>query len=287
MLCGCGKKTPLSLKAYEPPKAPRNLTAIQRQDEIVLSWQWPQDRLVRFRVEKKIDGKFRAVGSTTDTSYAEKADVPALLVYRVRAVSEADVAGEPAVISVQTAEPPPAPQGLSFEISGDYVILRWGPSPEELPKEIPEEIRYDVYGKSEEVVYKRLNAEPLKVNEYRGVAEPYKAVTYRIVALKPGLTVVEGGWAEAVVRPADFMPSRAARPVPAPVEEGLMLIWQENPESWITGYRVYRAVDGKTELVGTSRIPAFRYRGETRGGYQISAVGPEREGPLSDTAEFR
>jgi hypothetical protein len=67
----------------------------------------------------------------------------------------------------------------------------------------------------------------------------------------------------------------------------VLLFWDENPEVWTRGYRVYRSPleNGDFLPVGTSETPAFEDTDNISGNlfYRIRALGPVNEGPSSET----
>jgi len=72
------------------------------------------------------------------------------------------------------------------------------------------------------------------------------------------------------------------------IDGGAVLLWDESPEPWVRGYRIYRAgPDGEFTQIGESATPAYTDSASPTGArlsYRASAVGPGGEGPPSKAA---
>jgi hypothetical protein len=64
------------------------------------------------------------------------------------------------------------------------------------------------------------------------------------------------------------------------------LLWKEPPETWITGYRIYREISKEDGfiLIGESQAPSFLDRESplTKRNYRVTALGPSKEGPPAE-----
>jgi hypothetical protein len=62
----------------------------------------------------------------------------------------------------------------------------------------------------------------------------------------------------------------------------VQLFWDEPAEIWITGFRIYRRIEGQDyTLIGETQIPVFVDMEPplTKRDYRLNAVGPDKEGP--------
>ncbi len=141
---------------------------------------------------------------------------------------------------------------------------------------------YNVYGKAPAAKgFSLLNTAPLKENAFSFAPEPDRDMIYQVRALLGGPFLYEGKAASITVRPQDFIPSRPEKPDALAIPGGIRLIWPSNPETWVTGYRVYRVAGGAPRLIGFTAVPTYFDEGSSSGTYRISAVGSVAQGPLS------
>ena len=304
-LSSCGHKTPLSLEAFQPPQAPSNLMAVQRENVISLSWTYGgaeavKDFIIEERIQKGISsGKggppenekgrekektpFRMIAKVKGGSYSQPVIFGQTYDFRVMAESTSGVIGRPAEIVVPALAPPPQPQGLGFSIGNEFVTLKW----RNIGKWDGKKVFYNIYqsapgGKSKKSKT-LLNASPITQNTF-GVAPNTGQVTvYSVSAQLGGPFLYEGKSSQVIVKPADFVPAPPAAPTALKTAEGIRLIWNANPESWVSGYRIYRRIktNGKWESAGFSSIPSYLDAGATSGDYRITAVGSVSESPFS------
>ncbi len=299
-LSSCGHKTPLSLLAFRVPQPPTSLAAVQRENVISITWSYSgsetiKDYIVEEKIEKGIifppekghkneKTPFKLLAKVTGGAFVEKNILfGQTYVFRVRAESETGVIGMPAVKEVPALTPPPAPQGLGFSIGNTLVTLKW-----QAGKWNGKDVFYNVYrsaagSKTETKTKTLLNAAPIAQNTFDVTPNTGEAQVYSVTALLGGKFVCEGKSADITVKPADFVPARPATPSALATPEGVRLIWDANAESWVTGYRVYRRINGQWKPVGFSSVPSFLDTGSKSGDYRITAVGSVAEGPFSET----
>ncbi len=276
-LTSCGKRTPLSFKDYEPPAAPKKLSALLRQNTLILNWTYPESAKIKgFLVESREDGgPFRQLVFTKEHFYATRVEFGMHYTYSVRAKSIEDIYSPRALIALNAVAPPPAPAGLNFRIGNNSVTLSW---------QARERAVFNVYRKIGDEDYSLLTPTPIKERSFKDAPVPDSVVTYQIRPLTPGNTPNEGKWADIEVKPQDYVPARPAKPIAVSLDNAVGLVWQPNPESWIRGYRVYKETDDKIEPIGETSIPSFFYKGPKGGLYMVSALGPKLESPLSEPA---
>ncbi len=292
-LASCGHKTPLSLEAFRPPQPPVNLKAVQKKNIISLSWSYTgpetlKDFIVEESCEKGITPEkgqagmpfrpFRMVAKVTEGSYSEAIVFGRTYAFRVMAESASGVPGRPASIEVPALAPPPPPAGLRFKVGNEFITLKWNA----LGKWNGKAVFYNVYqgapGAKPETL---LNASPVSQNMFEASPDPGEATVYSVSGLLGGPFVYEGASSSITVRPSDFVPARPATPTALKTAEGIRLIWNSNPESWVTGYRIYKRINGKWEPAGFSSIPSYLDAGSTSGAYRITAVGSVAESRFS------
>ena len=227
-------------------------------------------------------GGFKKVAFVTGTAYSERIVFGNIYTWQVMAESTDGVLGSPAVITVPALVPPPRPQGVHFAIGNSLLTLGW----EAEGKWKGRPVFYDVYGGAAGLkpVFSLLNTSPLGGNSFSFAPAPAVKMIYRVKALLGGPFVYEGEGAPVIVRPRDFVPSRPAKPEAMVVPGGIMVLWQPNPETWVSGYRVYKGKGATPEMIGSSAVPTFFDKGASSGTYRISAVGSVAQGPLSEPA---
>lgn len=285
----CGKKEAPRLPVHEKPPAPSALGAVHREGEIILRWQYPEDRLQAiegFVVMRAEDGKPEKIAFTRERAYADWSFAPGKSYrYTVLARDLRGTRSEPSEeVRVSPGRVPPPPEGLSFEILKDSVRLSWSYTGEE-------GALFNLYRSGEQGAYSLdpVNPEPIEGFSFEDGIDAKEMVYYTVRALRGGSLRDEGPPSEEVaIGPGDYLPSGPTGLHAVLLEEGVALLWQENPEAWVKGYRVYRAKEGGGFVaIGESVTPTFTDREGQKGKalYKVSAVGPEREGPPSEPVE--
>ena len=91
------------------------------------------------------------------------------------------------------------------------------------------------------------------------------------------------------MNPSDFVPSKPSGLKYVYVGQGLELLWNENPETWVKGYHVYRkrATESNFRFIAETVTPAFKNNNPLtpRTSYYVTAIGPSREGGASEPLE--
>lgn len=282
----CGKKEPPRLAVHEKPPVPSALKAIHREGELLLSWKYPEyAALEGFVLMKAADGEFERIAMTKKPAYLDRDFMPGQSYrYRVLARDLRGLLSEASEeITVSPVQAPPPPEDISYEISRNSIRLSWGhPS---------HDVLFNVYKTKKEGQYPLTpaNPEPLKEPSFTNGIDPSQEVFYTVRALRGGPLRDEGPPSEEVsIGPGDYLPSRPVGLKAVVLEDRVVLVWEENPETWVRGYRLYRAVEGgEFEGVGTAQTPTYTdmERPEGKVFYKVSAMGPVNEGPPSETLE--
>ncbi len=290
LLTSCGRKGNPTLTTFAPPAQVSTLAAVHKQGVITLSWSMSQTfNLKGFTVERSEDGvNFKPVSfnKPDQTSYADSNFKPGSdYYYRVRAVNSRDIYG--AYSPVKKASPstmPQPPAQLRYTRSGDDVELSWQPVNGAL---------YNVYKGSEKDKEPSalVNQQPLKEPLLRDKIDFAKNVYYAVRSLRSTELKDEGYSSEALmVAPSFFKPAAPSGIRYAQSNDRVVLIWDENKEQWLSGYRIYRKRAGESGFVsiGSSTVPAFTdpYAVTSKTIYCITALGQGSESPASEQIEI-
>lgn len=283
LLGACGRKAPPRLPTYERPPAPTALEAFVREGRVLLRWDYPTGK-ESFVREFRVMRSGQVLGSVEGAIYwDDSVETGERYEYKVFAQSTSGIVSDAsATAAVEVAETPAAPEGLEAQVVNEGVRLSW-----KYPGEGPLFNVYRSYEDPRELL-RPVNREPLEGTGFTDNPLMQGTVYYAVRALRGGPERNEGPASEVVkVSPDEFVPS-APEGLKAVMAGGkILLAWQENPEMWVTSYRVYRALDGGDYIaIGESRTPSF-IEGVTAGGpvsYKVRAVGPSVEGPFSAEA---
>lgn len=296
LVISCGKKGPPVWVEPEEPRAPSGLTALVREDAVVLTWEHPVPKTVEEFVvlrsmagegnEEGGFGEFAEIARIRDSLYVDESfRAGARARYAVAALGRDGLLSErsdtSAVAPSMARVSPPA--NVSFRIQGDLLEISW---------EYPQgEGKFNVYKRSNtqgEYLLVAYNLKPLEKTSFVDGLSPEESVYYVVRAVKEGPSPRVRGESppsdEIRVGPEDFVPSAPTGLGAALAGGKVLLYWDENPEPWVKRYRVYRAVDsGEFVRIGESRTPAFKDPDPVREerSYRVSAVGPVSEGSLS------
>ncbi|HWR58783.1 MAG TPA: hypothetical protein VN328_07850 [Thermodesulfovibrionales bacterium] len=283
-LAACGKKGPPTLKAYEKPEKPSNLTAIHRERKIILSWSYPGDlrsSVKGFEVLRSEGKGFeRRAFVESDQSFFEDGEFDVNVSYGYKVVAEnlkGVLSTDSDTITVAPKPLPLPPTDVRFAVKSDAVELSW--------KRSGEDVCYNIYKSMEKGRYGKvsLNREPVCGAVFRDTSMlPERTVYYTFTALHNTPLKDEGFHSgEVVVTPADFVPSPPSELSTVKTDERVYLVWKESPDTWVKGYRVYRKREGEevSMLLGEARTPTFvdKEKSEKKTWYMIRAVGPSSE----------
>jgi hypothetical protein len=304
IFASCGYKGKPTLKSYEKPDPPSNLTAIHRESEIVLSWAYPQNKekmIKGFYLMKSmapytplISSSSRGNGNrskegggevertflkNTERSYSDKEFmIGSKYWYKIISQNLKGVLSiDSNIVEIEPKEPPPAPGGLLFKVEYDSLTLTW--------EDEGDGIFYNVYKSDKKGAYSLspINAEPIKGTSFKDSFDIRKTVFYTIRGMCGGVVRDEGPPSKEIeVNPSEFVPASPEGLQAIATEEGVQLIWKESPETWVKGYRVYRRIDKEEGFVfiGGTTVPAYfdREKPTTKRNYRVTALGPSKEG---------
>lgn len=287
MLVSCGKKTPPTLKAYEKPSAPAAVKAIHREDRILLSWSYTskKENLKEFYILRAEDSSFQKIASVTkeESSYTDvNFKTGALYKYKVVAGSLKKVLSDDSnILIIKPEVVPPAPKNISFKVGNDALNVSWDST--------GENVLYNIYRTAEKGKYgiNPINKEPLTAPKYSDTLETGSPVYYTIRSLLNKEFRSEGqASVEITVDPSTFIPTKPEGFQTVVADDRVVISWKENPEMWVTKYRVYEKVNEKDgfKLVKESATPAFTLREKTgtKHTFRITAVGPLKESEPSE-----
>lgn len=283
-ICSCGKEGPPRLPAPVEPLPPASLSSVQRENEIVLRWRYPENKLgsvSEFIVMKSEGGgKFRKTASTRELHFIDREVKPdgryeyKIIVkpYKGKATSESNVSGR------SVAVVPGPPNEVSFAAADDSVVISW--------RHPSKDVSFNIYKRldGEDYPLKPLNDEPFTGDSFTEALDASKKVFYTIRAV--AASGIEGpASGEVEIGPDTLMPSAPRNLQAYVIEDRVVILWQENPERWVRGYKVYRSLSGgEYRAVGESKTPAFTdfEVSSVERTYKITAVGPLKEGPFSE-----
>jgi len=282
---------PPTLKAYEKPLAPAALKAIHREDTLMLSWSYTskKENLKEFHILRAEDASFQKIASIPkdENSYADvNFKTGVLYKYKVVAQSLKKILSDGSnIIEIKTEPVPLAPENISFKAGSDALHISW--------ESAGGNVLYNVYRTSEKGKYgiKPVNKEPLTATNYSDNLETANPVYYTVRSLLNKEFRNEGkASTEITVDPSTFIPSKPQGFQTVISDDKVVISWKENPETWVTKYRVYNKTNEKDgfKLIKELTTPVFTLREKTgaRHAFRVTAVGPVKESELSEIIVF-
>jgi len=308
LLVSCGKKGDPTLKSYEKPEPPSGLRAVHRETDVILSWDFPEDKetsIKGFHLMKSISphppillllggddtrvkggaGDFEKIAflEPDKRSYVDK-DFKIDSEYTYKIISQnlkGIISNDSNIIHVVPKAAPPPPINILFKPGHDSLILKWDSS--------GDGILYNIYKTYEKGVYHLIpvNKEPLKETSFNDNLDIKRPVFYTIRSLWGSEIKDEGPASEEIaINPSEFVPSAPEGLHSVVTEENVYLIWEEVPETWASGYRVYREKNEEESFifVGETQTPAFLDKDKpvTKRNYRVTALGPSKESPPAE-----
>lgn len=288
-IISCGRKGDPVLQR-KIPSSVKDITVIQKDRKIEIAWSYPrveQERIKGFRILKADKEKdfFKEVAFLDknvlrfiDEDTKEKETYH----YKIIVVDQKDRVSEESVITVSPVKPLKAPIDITYSLKDNSLQIRWSPS---------DSAKYYVYKSYEKGKFESLlNSTPIAETFYRDRIEKDKTVYYSIKAVKEEVFRVESPFSEELeIDPATFIPSKPNKPTYVISKKGIYLLWNENPETWINGYRIYRKNEEESEFkaIGESLLPTFLDKEviSSKRIYYITALGPKKESPSSEPVE--
>ena len=284
-LTACGKKGSPTLKAYEKPEAPSGLRLIHRENMITLSWSYgKKENLKTFYILRAEDTEFKKIApvsqgenSYTDTNFKTGETYK----YKVVAQSLKNVlSNDSNVVTIKPLTVPPAPKNVSAQMGNDSLSISWESAGEGIYYNIYKDIEKGKYGITP------INNVPVKTAPYSDNFDLTKPVYYSIRSALNNESRNEGPASDEIeVNPANFIPSKPDGLQTIVAGDKVVIAWNENPETWVLKYRVYRKTNEKDGfiLLGESVTPAFTDREKTgkKHAYRVTAMGPSKESESS------
>lgn len=283
LLVCCGKKLDPSLEDYKPPEAVQKLSLTQQEEKIVISWSYPEKqkaRVASFLIEKTNNNKTEVIGyfdplintyEDSNFTYGEN------YLYRIYAISKKGIYSAAKEASIQPQRLS-AVENISYEITVDGVRLSW--SGEKYSG-------YNIYkldSKGQRIKVSTVNEPEVFIKLSKYDFENGDNLIFAITNFLEKNSFYIETKATFIKIPYDaFVPSTPKEVHYGINEEGVFLSWQEVPERWIKGYKVYRKISENYEFIGETMIPLFSDSEYTVNNiklplyYKILSVGPAVE----------
>lgn len=276
----CGKKSAPRIVMPKKPGTPINITAIRRPGGIALAWE-RRSSAESYEVSRLARDGSVVTSSTEKPGFMDTAtDDSKDYIFTVVSISDEGIFSDysaPLDIGPLPALAAPAP--FTSAITGDGVRLTWGDA--------------DTVNIYRELVNTPYDTDPyaerIQNSPYDDRPDPKAAVKYSARAAGYALLNAvrfEGPASnDAIVTPTDYLPSGTKGIKAFRKEDEVVVMWDENPERWVTGYEVLREGEGgEFGVIATVWPPAFTDSNPPRGetAYKVRAVGPGIAGPASD-----
>ncbi len=288
----CGKKGTPTLKAYEKPASPININVLHRGEDIYISWQYPaheRQRVKGCQMLKSGDGGINfneLVFLKPDELYYTDKDFSTghEYYYKIRCLSVRDIySDDSAIIKISPLPPPYKPKDISYIVTNDSIKIQWG---------FDASAHYNIYKSFQSGGYSLypINSQPLRDSVFIDKLETEKTVYYTVRSSLGTLIRDESPPSDELeVNPASFKPASPTGLVYVPLENKIYLLWKDNDEVWIKGYRVYRKrlLEDKFILIGESAAPVFTVIESfvSKTAFYVTAIGPVAESSPSEIIE--
>ncbi|MEW5744803.1 MAG: hypothetical protein AB1805_05100 [Nitrospirota bacterium] len=288
----CGKKGDPTLKTFEQPLPVAALSVSHTEEGLVVSWPYPQanrESIKGFYIEKaegdRCEGFANAAFLKGDADrFVDRDFSPGrVYCYRIRVYSLRDIISDssPVFKAAPVALPAP-PERVFFTVKKNAIEIGWEGS-----GEVSGFTLYKSAAKEAAPLPSPLNKALLKERSFVDAIDTARPVYYRVRSVVESGIVNEGPASQPLeVDPASFVPSRPAGLRFVAMPKAVHLQWNENPESWVRGYRVFRRAGQEKEFVAIGDVvaPAFADPDPAAGKafYAVAALGPAQESPLSE-----
>lgn len=286
----CGRKAPPTLKAYEKPQPPSGLTAVHRQEKILVSWSYPDNlrsTLKGFQVMRAEGEGFERrgfVGNEGNSFTDDRFSPDTSYQYRVMAQNLKDILSDGSnIVTVTPKRVPPPPGDIQVSAANDAVQLSWQSS--------GEGVCYHVYRTTEKGRYSDapIHKDPVCSTSFSDTTLFRDKPVYYTIRAFHNTPLLDEGYpsAEIELTPSLFVPSAPTELRGVRAQGKILLMWRESPETWVKGYRVYRKKEREKEftLLDEVKVPTFTDTGKVgkKVRYMVRALGPSQESEPSVT----
>jgi hypothetical protein len=181
---------------------------------------------------------------------------------------------------------PPPPKVPSFELTQDYVRLKWDAPAENMDGSTPARIAgFNIYRSEDQKVFPTgpLNPDPIPGQEFDDRSFGFGKTYYYVVSIVGSR---EHPYAESLASPALKVVPLDTFPPGSPLNlngvtagAAIMLLWMAPPERDVAGYRIYRRDEGEAapRLLEPEPVKALSYRDDKvlqgkKYGYRVAAI---------------
>lgn len=284
---GCGKKGAPTLKSYERPPTPSNLSVVHREDAMFIMWEYPPAKehlLTQFIVMRSTGSEFNKLSAVEKEkrSYIDK-EIQTGNTFNYKVISQnlrGVYSNDSAIASTAPVAVPLPPSKLSYTVSGNTVTLVW--------EHADTGTLFNVYRSAEKGKYGMtpINPEPLSEPRFTDTFSLHGVFHYSVRSLTGSRLRDEGPVSEELtVDAADLVPPVPSNLQAFPAPDKVFLSWREPDERWITGFNVYRKTGNNDfVLLGKTQTPTFLdpEAPVSKRDYRVVAVGATKEGPAAE-----
>ena len=218
---------PAPQRATTAPAKPRGLTATATHDQVVLTWDDPQDASITGYVilrrvrENDVGGEFSVLvadtGSAATTYTDATVQANTTYTYRIKAINahgvsprsrwfHIDIPAAPEPEEEQAAEPPARPTGLASAAASDLVLLSWADPGDDSVTGYRILRRQGIADEAEDFLTLAEDTGTAETSYADDTVENGRVYVYRVLAIGPG----------GVSEPSQDVRVRTTTPVPPP-----------------------------------------------------------------------
>jgi len=284
---GCGKKGDPTLKSYEKPETPSNVTVVHREDAIFIKWAYApakENLIAQFIVLRSAGSDFEKLSHIEKEKrvYIDK-DFKVGSTYEYKVISQnfrGVYSDDSALVSAAPVQVPLPPAKLSYTVSGNMTTIVW--------EQTTRGNLFNVYRSTEKGKYgmKPINQEPLLEPRFKDSFSVNSVYHYTVRSLTNSSIRDEGPASEEItVTAADLVPPMPLSLQAFPLTDKVILSWKEVDELWVTGFNVYRNTgNGDFVLLGKTQTPTFLDPEPpvSKRDYRVTATGTAKEGPAAE-----
>jgi len=282
------------MRSFEKPAAVTQMRALHRDGKVIISWSYlPQAKILikGFYVERA-EGllPFETIAFLQGDSLQFSDghfEINKEYRYKVRVYSMRNIISDDSLeLRVIPLRLPDPPKTVSYRLTHDAVEITWDKG--------AGGTTYNIYRSAEKGKYQTpLNTKPLVEPFFRDAVDVEKPVFYSLRSIVESTISNEGEPSlDLEVNPQSFIPAKPAdlRYVGSVgLQKKGYLSWKENAETWIKGYKVYRArASGEHVPVATVLVPLFVDDDPVNvvTSYYVTALGPVKESVPSEVVRL-
>lgn len=263
LLTSCGRKLEPTMEDYLEPERVSKFSVSVIDQKVTLQWSYPDKEKVKikgFVIEREREGERKSLGffdKKIESFEDKEVEIGKAYTYSIFAVKPKGILSKPNIVQVDLTKLPEIREPKA-EVIPLGVRLSWQSN---------KNLQFNIYrvnskGERVKIASTEVNSfiDEVSSSFLESLRDKFDEVRYIITTSKKEESLYrESSGIDVSVSLKMFTPSKPTEVFGAVSEQGVSISWKEIPQSWSSGYRVYRKTqeDRDFTLIGETLIPLY------------------------------